>query len=313
MKFLQLIRYKNLLLIALMQLIIRFGYLEQAIIEHKKIPLALFYWQYTLLILSTLLIAAGGYVINDIFDQETDSHNKPKKTLIGTYFSETTAYNIYARLTIAGVACGFILAHSVSHSNLSILFVLIATLLYLYASSLKQIAIVGNILIAFILAFSVIIIGIFDIYPNTFDINQQQMTIAFSILLDYAKFAFMLNLVREIIKDIQDVEGDKLQDMKTLPIIIGIKKSNRIGFTLLLLTTLYIIYYSYVYIFLHNLNYGIIYLLLFVIAPMVFAMNLIWNAEEKKDYKKISTLLKWIILFGILSIWIITYNIKHHG
>jgi 4-hydroxybenzoate polyprenyltransferase len=291
-----------------MQLIIRFGYLEQI-----NIPLSLFYWQYALLVLATVLIAAGGYVINDIFDQETDQHNKPNKVIIGTYISESTAYTIYAGLTIAGVACGFVLANSILHPNFAILFVLVATLLYLYASTLKQIAIVGNILIAALLAFSVIIIGIFDIFPNTFESNQQQMALAFSILFDYAKFAFILNLVREIIKDIQDIEGDRLEEMKTLPILIGTNKTTKIAFVLLLLPTLYLFYYTNNYLFPNNLYYSIFYLLVLVIAPMIFGLIRIWNAKEKKDYKQISTLLKWIIFFGILSIWVITYNIKHHA
>lgn len=307
MKFLQLIRYKNLLLLALMQLIIRFGYLEQI-----HIPLSLFYWQYALLILATVLIAAGGYVINDIFDQETDQHNKPNKVIIGTFISETTAYSIYAALTIAGVACGFVLSNSISHPNFAILFVLIATLLYIYASTIKQIAVIGNILIAALLAFSVIIIGIFDIFPNTFESNQQQMALAFSILLDYAKFAFFINLVREMIKDIEDIEGDKIQEMKTLPIIIGTIKTTKIAFILLLVPTLYLFYYLNQYLFSNNLYYGIFYLMILVIAPIILCLIRIWNAKEKKDFRQISIILKWIIFFGILSIWIITFNIKHN-
>ena len=307
MKFLQLIRYKNLLLLALMQLIIRFGYLEQI-----HIPLSLFYWQYALLILATVLIAAGGYVINDIFDQETDQHNKPNKVIIGTFISETTAYSIYAALTIAGVACGFVLSNSISHPNFAILFVLIATLLYIYASTIKQIAVIGNILIAALLAFSVIIIGIFDIFPNTFESNQQQMALAFSILLDYAKFAFFINLVREMIKDIEYIEGDKIQEMKTLPIIIGTIKTSKIAFILLLVPTLYLFFYLNQYLFSNNLYYGILYLMILVIAPIILCLIRIWNAKEKKDFRQISIILKWIILFGILSIWIITFNIKHN-
>lgn len=308
MKFLQLIRYKNLLLIALMQLLIRFGYLEQI-----QIPLSLFYWQYTLLILSTVLIAAGGYVIKAIFDQESYQINNDTKVLIGTYISESAAYNLYAGLTITGVGCGFILANSVEHSNFAILFVLVATLLYFYASSIKNIAFLGNILIASILSFSIIIIGIFDIFPNTFEINQQQMSVAFSILMDYAKFVFIVYLVREIIKNIINFEVDKTQEIKTLPVVIGIKKSNKIAFILLLLPLLYLFYYSYNYLFGNNLFIGMIYILVFVIAPMLVGLIQIWNAKVKEDYTNCSKLLKWIIFFGILSIWVITYNIKHHG
>jgi len=308
MKYLKLIRYQNLLLIALMQLIIRFGYLELI-----DIPLSLWYWQYILLIFSTVLIAAGGYVINDIFDQETDAENKPNKVIIGKTISETKAYTIYASLTITGVACGFVLANSVSHPNFAVVFVLIATLLYFYASTLKQIALVGNIVVALLLAFSVIIIGMFDIFPNTFDVNRKQMTLAFSILFDYAKFAFIINLVREIIKDIQDVKGDKIQEMKTLPILIGIQKTKIIAFVLLLIPSLYLLYYSYYYLFENNLFYGLGYILALVIAPILMCLIQIWNAKENKDFKKISILLKWVIFFGIISIAIVTVNIKNNA
>jgi len=291
-----------------MQLIFRFGYLELI-----NIPLSLWYWQYALLIAATVLIAAGGYVINDIFDQETDLENHSKKTIIGNSISESKAYIIYASLTITGVLCGFILANSVDRSNFAVIFVLIATLLYFYASTLKQIAVVGNIIVATLLAFSVIIIGIFDIVPNTFDFNQKQMMLAFAILFDYAKFAFIINLVREIIKDIEDIKGDTLQEMKTLPILIGVSKTSKIAFVLLLVPVLYLFYYVKSNLFDNNLLYAVFYMIALVIAPMIICLIKMWNAKEKSDYSQISKLLKWIIFFGILSIAVITLNIKYNG
>jgi 4-hydroxybenzoate polyprenyltransferase len=308
MKYLKLIRYQNLLLLALMQLIFRFGYLELI-----NIPLSLWYWQYALLIAATVLIAAGGYVINDIFDQETDLENHSNKTIIGNSITESKAYIIYASLTISGVLCGFILANSVEKSNFAVIFVLIATLLYFYASTLKQIAVAGNVIVATLLAFSVIIIGIFDIVPNTFDFNQKQMMLAFAILFDYAKFAFIINLVREIIKDIEDIKGDTLQEMKTLPILIGVSKTNKIALVLLLLPVLYLFYYVKSNLFDNNLLYSVFYMIALVIAPMIICLIKIWNAKEKSDYTQISKLLKWIIFFGILSIAVITLNIKLNG
>lgn len=308
MKYLRLIRYQNLLLLALMQLIFRFGYLELI-----NIPLSLFYWQYALLTAATVLIAAGGYIINDIFDQETDEINNSNNAIIGKFISESQAYTIYASLTITGVVCGFILSNSVSRPNFSIIFVVIATVLYFYASSLKQIAVVGNIVVASLLAFSVIIIGIFDIVPNTFEVNQQQMYVAFLILFDYAKFAFVINLVREIIKDIEDIEGDKLLEMKTLPIVIGVQKTNKISFVLLLLPIIYLLFYVNNYLFNNNLLYALVYMLVLVIAPLIFCSFRIWNAKEKNDYTSISKFLKWIIFFGILSVVVITLNIKFNA
>ena len=308
MNYLKLFRFQNLLLLALMQLIFRFGYLELI-----NIPLSLFYWQYALLVAATVFIAAGGYVINDIFDQETDQENNPNKRIIGMTISESKAYTIYVTVTIIGVACGFVLANSVARPNFAVIFVLIATLLYFYASTLKQIAIVGNIVVAALLAFSVIIIGVFDIIPNTFEVNRMQMSLAFSILLDYAKFAFIINLVREIIKDIEDIEGDRIQEMKTLPIWIGVPITNKVALVLLLAPVIYLLYYANNYLFNNHLYYGLAYMVTLVIAPLIFCLILIWNAKEKKDYSQISRLLKWIIFFGILSVAVVTLNIKLHG
>jgi 4-hydroxybenzoate polyprenyltransferase len=184
--------------------------------------------------------------------------------------------------------------------------------LYFYASSLKQIAVLGNIVVAGLLAFSVIIIGIFDIVPNTFDINRAQMGLAFSILFDYAKFAFIINFVREIIKDIEDINGDNSQGIRTLPIIIGTKKTAIIAFILLLIPTLYLFYYINDNLFANNLYYSIFYLLIFVIAPIIFCLIKIVNSKEKSDFHFISQLLKWVIFFGILSVAVITLNIKYN-
>jgi 4-hydroxybenzoate polyprenyltransferase len=290
-----------------MQLVFRFGYLELI-----TIPLSLFYWQYGLMITATLCIAAGGYIINDIFDQETDNVNHINKQIVGRSISESKAFNIYVTLTIFGVACGFILANSVSRPSFAVIFVLIATLLYFYASTLKQIALVGNIVVAALLAFSIIIIGIFDIIPNTFEVNRMQMIIAFSILLDYAKFAFIINLVREIIKDIEDIEGDKLLQMKTLPILIGVARTKIIVFVIVSLAVLYLGYYAHNYLFNSNLYYGLFYAILTIIAPLISCLVLIWNAKEKKHFSQISSVLKWIIFFGILSVAVITLNIKNN-
>jgi 4-hydroxybenzoate polyprenyltransferase len=308
MHYLQLIRYKNLILLALMQLVFRFGFLKQ-----NDIPLSLTNWQYYLLVLATVLIAAGGYVINDIFDQDTDSINKPKKLIVGKSITEAKAYNFYAALTIAGVSIGFYLSNVIEKPSFATLFILIAALLYFYATTLKQIALVGNIAVALLLGFSVIIIGIFDLYPATYDGNQEQMATYFSILFDYAKFAFSINLIREIVKDIEDYEGDNAVELKTLPVIFGIKKTAIASAILLLIPILYLLYYTNTYLMQNNLYYGTIYLLVFAIAPLLFCAVQLFTANEKKHFHLISTLLKWIIFFGIFSIMVITLNIKNNA
>src|SRR6187399_883315 len=104
--YLKLIRYKNLLMLALMQLVLRFGFLKL-----QNIPLALNDWQYLLLVFATISIAGAGYLINNIFDQETDQINNSDNTLVGKSLSEATAYNIYIALNLVGVGAGFYLSN----------------------------------------------------------------------------------------------------------------------------------------------------------------------------------------------------------
>ena len=307
MKFLNLIRYKNLLMLAFMQLIFRIDFVE---LQH--IPLALNNWQYALLVLSTVLIAAAGYVINDIFDQETDAINRPKKVIVGKSISENNAYSIYAGLNITGVCIGFYLSNVIMKPSFATVFILIAATLYIYATSLKQMPIIGNIIVALVLSLSVIIIGVFDIYPATFKENQGLMANLFAILLDYAIFAFMINLLREMIKDLEDVKGDGITKMRTLPIIIGIDKTSKIIFVLSFIPIIALLVYVNNYFVGNGLYVATGYAFIFVLAPLLYFTTKMASAKTKEDFHTLSSLLKWILFFGILSIIIITFNINYN-
>lgn len=306
MNFLKLIRYQNLLMLAFMQLIFRYGFFK-----FQNIPLALADWQYGLLVLSTILLAAGGYVINNIYDQETDSDNKPNDVIVGRGISETQAYNLYFALTVSGVAIGFYLSNVIQKPGFASIFILVAATLYLYASSLKQMMLIGNIVVALLLSFSVMIIGIFDLYPATVLENQQQMKIFFSILLDYAVFAFMINILREMIKDIEDMDGDYNQGMNTLPIAIGKLRTCKIIFVLSIIPVLVILLYINKYLL--DLLWVTIYLLLFVCGPLILFTIRMLKANTKKDFHFLSLLLKFILLFGILSVGVISLNMKYNA
>ena len=165
-----------------MQLIFRYGFLKL-----QNIPLALNDWQYGLLVLSTVLIAAGGYVINNIFDQDTDNDNKPNNVIVGKSISETNAYSIYLALNITGVSIGFYLSNVIAKPGFAALFILIAATLYFYAINWKQMLLIGNFIVALLLSFSVIIIGIFDLFPVVNQCNQPLMANLFSILIDLSE------------------------------------------------------------------------------------------------------------------------------
>lgn len=304
--FLKLIRYQNLMMLAFMQLIFRYVFFK-----FQDIPLALADWQYGLLVLSTILIAAGGYVINNVFDQNTDTINKPNNVIVGKTISETNAYNLYIGLTVTGVGIGFYLSNVILKPGFASIFILIAATLYLYATSLKQMMVIGNIIVALLLSFSVVIIGIFDLFPTIHEGNQQQMGIVFSILLDYALFTFFLNFMREIVKDIEDVDGDYNQGMNTLPIAIGKSRTGKIVFGLSFIPILFMLYYINKYLL--DLVFTTVYLLLFVVGPLLYFTVKIWTAKSKKEFHTLSMLLKWILLFGILSIVVISLNIKYNA
>lgn len=286
-----------------MQLVFFYGFLAL-----QNISLGLKDWQFILLVLSTVLIAAAGYVINNIFDQETDNFNKPKNVIVGKSISETNAYYSYVALNVAGVAIGFYLSNVIGKPGFASLFILIAATLYFYASSLKQMLLIGNIIVALLLSFSVLIIGVFNLYPIVNIENQSVLANLFSILIDYSVFAFMINFIREIVKDIEDISGDYNQGMNTLPIFIGKQKTTKIVFVLSFIPLFSILYYIKTYLF--PLVYVCLYMLVFVVAPLLFFMVKIWTAESQKQFHNLSTLLKWILFFGILSILIISWNRK---
>jgi 4-hydroxybenzoate polyprenyltransferase len=308
MKYLKLIRYQNLLMLALMQLIFRYGFLEL-----QNVPLALADWQYGLLVLATVCIAAGGYIINNIFDVETDTENKPENVIVGKFISETTAYNLYIGFTVIGVAIGFYLSNVIDKPSFASIFIVIAATLYFYATSLKQSLLIGNFIVALLLSFSVIIIGIFDLYPVTNEENRPFMGLLFGILLDYAIFAFIINFIREIVKDLQDVEGDSNQLMNTLPIFFGVKKTTKLVFVLSSIPIICIIYYINTNLFASGLLYGTLFGLILILAPLLYFTTKIWSANNQKDFHHLSTILKWILFFGILSIVVISLNIKYNA
>jgi 4-hydroxybenzoate polyprenyltransferase len=224
MKYLKLIRYQNLLILAFMQLIFRYGFLKL-----QNIPLALTDWQYLLLVLSTVLIAAAGYVINN--DQDSDLENKPNRVVIGKSITESAAYNIYAVLNISGVVIGFYLSNVIVKPSLLLFYFDSRNPIHLrYQFKANDTA--RKCYYRITTLFSVVIIGVFDLYPAINAENQLLMASLFSILLDYAIFAFVINLIREIVKDLEDINGDTSQGMKTLAIVLGILKTTKLVFAL---------------------------------------------------------------------------------
>lgn len=294
MKYLQLVRYPNLLLIALSQILIRFGLYTP---YHAESALSDF--QFALLILATLTIAASGNIINDIFDTEIDQINKPNKRLIGSKITEKTAYRLFFSLSIIGVGIGFYLANVINHPGYVSFFIVISLLLYLYASSLKSYLIINNLLIAILVAMSLLIVPIFDLLPAISHHNQMLQMETFVLILPFALFAFWTNWIREIVKDLLDINGDKKGNINSLPILIGRSRTIKIIFLLSAILVAGIIFYMYEH--LYNKKWLMLYFLVAVLGPLLYFCIKTFDAKSVKRYRLLSNLLKIIMLTGVLA------------
>jgi 4-hydroxybenzoate polyprenyltransferase len=305
--FLNLIRWKNLALIALVQILVKYALLLPFFESHGVVttlsPLAFF-----LLVFATVCIAAAGYIINDIYDVEADKVNKPYKVIINRYISEKKATYVFIGLNIIGVGLGFYLSNGIGQSGFFVIFFIASALLYLYSSYLKQLPIVGNITVSLMVALSILLVGIFELLPTINPNNRAVQITFFKIILDYAIFAFSINLIRELVKDMEDIKGDYKVGLQTLPIVLGRNRANKIIFTLSLIPILAVIYYVITYLFKQVEVVG--YFLLLVIGPLIYISIKSFSAEEKPEYSHISVMLKLVMLSGMLSMLLYPYILK---
>lgn len=206
--------------------------------------------QFTLLVVSMVLIQAGGYVINDIFDMEIDAVNKPNKRIVGEIFSEKQSNVFYIALTVIGLGCGLAASLMATGRNFITVFaslILLACFLYSYSSRYKKQLVIGNLIVSLSVAFAVFLPWLFQILAMLGDEamlleNQEWMHVTLHIVLIYTVFAFAMTLIREIVKDMQDVKGDGYQHCRTIPIVWGMKAAQIIVLVLSLATFIMILY-----------------------------------------------------------------------
>ncbi|MDO6759192.1 geranylgeranylglycerol-phosphate geranylgeranyltransferase [Tamlana sp. 2_MG-2023] len=292
---LNLIRWKNLCMIALVQFLIKY-----ALLEPFGVETTLDFFGISLLALATICIAAAGNVINDIYDIETDFVNKPDRIIVGKTISEKAAYNLFIALNLIGVSLGFYLSHLVDKAPFFTIFVLISALLYVYATTLKQTLLIGNLVISILVASSILIVGVFDLLPEMSPENRATQLTFFKVIWDYAVFAFMINLLREIAKDLEDIDGDYNAGMNTLPIALGRERTKNILIALNFVPLVAIIYY--VTSVLYKQQIAVIYFLIFVLAPLIYILIKTFSASAKKDFHHLSNIYKLVMLFGMLSL-----------
>ncbi len=308
-KVLRLVRYKNLIIVALTMYAIRF-FIMQPLLATKYMDLQLGEFLFLLLVLSTGFITAAGYVINDYFDTKTDLINRPKTVIVGKDVSRRFAITLHWILSGIGVLLGVIVAFSIAKPFLSLVFLLVPGLLWFYSTTYKRQFLIGNILVASLTAIVPLMPMLFEL-PLLYSKYWQQLALSKSVfneliywVLGYAIFAFILTLFREIVKDIEDVEGDNEYGRRTLPLVLGVKTTQHIGagilmFTIVVLAYLFGAYLNYLTNGMFD-YYTFAYMIVALIIPIFILMIRLLSAKSKSDYHSVSNFSKVVMLLGIL-------------
>lgn len=317
--FIKLIRLPNLLIIALTQYAIRYGLMYPLLLS-SDIHLQMSQFNFFLLVFSSVLIAAGGYIINDYFDTKIDLVNKPEHIVIGRWISRKSALVIYFATTFFGLAAGLYVALKIGSGWLFSIQLISAILLWHYSKYTKRMLLLGNITIAVLSAAIPLTPGLYELIliennsqkiiasihgiyghriPEILSIFNSGWSLVFFWVFGYSVFAFLLTLIREVVKDLEDIEGDLLQLCRTFPIVFGLKKTIYLSMllvffsiALLALGQFYLLYVKDIIAF--------IYFAFFVQLPLALLAYKLSHSRRKRDFHNCSTFIKIIMLLGIL-------------
>jgi 4-hydroxybenzoate polyprenyltransferase len=310
--FLNLIRWPNLLIVALTMILMRYAVIEPVISKINvelingtgvEVPLSLkFPWYYFLiLVVATLFITAGGYVINDYFDIKTDLINKGE-VIVGTKIPRRRAMMWHNVLNIAGVAAGFYISWKAGYFWMGTLFLIVSGLLYFYSASYKRQFLVGNIIVALLTAMVPILVVIFE-WPALYryyavnSVTPPHLSIIFYWVGGFAIFAFLTTLTREIIKDIEDFEGDMAYGRNTIPVVTGTLTARIISIFLIFISVglLYVVWYFFL-----NDKITLLYISCAVVLPLLYVVYQLIISANKKQLHNASRLMKIAMIMGVL-------------
>jgi len=308
--FFKLIRIKNLIFIAFIQFVMR---------QIVLVPILQVYGfdassdtnMLYLLIVGTILIAAGGYVLNDYFDVKIDAINHPDNQIVGNRITRSKAMMIHQILTGLGVACGILLAIWSKSFTLAFIFIVVPGLLWFYSASYKRQFITGNLVVAFIAALTVLVVGITELAA----MQKVYGKLIFETPIPgqfygwvggFALFSFLCTWIREIIKDMEDEKGDREMECRTMPIKWGMNKTKLFLYALISITVagIYIVN-EYFIVFPGSLTLR--YITFGITMPFIALIYLISTGKNAADFHQASTLSKVIMLVGVLYSFMFYY------
>jgi len=300
--FLKLVRWPNLVFIALTQLLFQYCILLP-IFQEENAPLVFDSENLLLLMATSVLIAAGGYIINDYFDINIDRINKPQRQIVGKIMSRPSAIILHSVLSFLGVGLSFYLGWRLRIWWIGPANFLCTLLLFAYSATFKKRFLSGNIIISVLTAWSVGILGLasfFDVFYRSGFYNDLNPSRIFKFTILYASFAFIISVIREAIKDMEDIEGDAKYGCQTLPIAAGLNaaKTYTIVWLVVLIGALAIVQ---VYALQFSWWLAIIYCTVFIIIPAIKLVQNLVKAQRTEEFHRLSNYTKLLMLMGILS------------
>ena len=309
----RLIRLPNLLIIVLTQSLIRWSLIDP-LLKVNGLSLQMSNSLFVMLILATILVTAGGYVINDYFDRKIDMVNNPDEVIVGRSISLRHTMIIHMVLTTMGILLGIYVSYAVHFLYLGILFLLGSGILWFYSTTYKRQVFIGNLIIALMTGMIPMLVLLFELPLQYYNYDQLLMTgnFNFSYIVMwvgcFSAFAFILTLGREIIKDAEDIKGDTSYGRRTIPAIAGIGISKAIVVVLFIFTIL-----ALVMIYLQYLpdRFTLIYIIILLILPLASAVFLVLKANTARDFHIVSILTKAIMMAGLLYTLVVNYLIHH--
>jgi 4-hydroxybenzoate polyprenyltransferase len=289
--FVSLIRLPNLLMLALVQILIVQFYLPAFIPDFQLAS-----WKLCLLILSMCFLAAGGNLINTYFDQQTDLINKKKLYNQYKHLGKRNTILLYLFFSIMGIALGFFLSSDVENYLAFGIYSFVYIVLLGYTKYAKAYFVIGNFLISLLVGLSILLPFILFLDLQHFNLDNP----IFQLLSSYIVLSVLINLARELAKDMEDIVGDYASNLHTFPILMGKKRSK---FFIQFLVTICIIGLILVYFhFFNGQLFPLLYLFLVLISTGIFIFVKAGKANHKRDFSKLSRLFKIWMSLGLISL-----------
>ncbi len=292
------LRVPNLIIVGLTQYLLA-EFLLWRVFREEGVASLLDPLHFFLFVLDTVLITLSGNIVNDIVDVEIDKRNRPETVFVSQYISVKGAWGLYAFVVLLGLGLAIYLGLHIGQPLLILIYPGAVVMLFLYSKYFKRQALTGNITVALFCGgvAGIVLFAERHGFSLLSPLVQGEVAAAFAT---YAGFAYITTLFREVVKDIEDKDGDALNGCRTLPILLGEKVAKRIAFITGMGVLLFCIPLLYLLQFRPGAWAYIIFGSLGVVLPMIYNLYRLATANSKADYHMISTLTKGVMLAGLL-------------